>query len=210
MSNANSILDSLKRREKPVVPSGFFDDFFDSLMTEIDAESGLLGQLSKRKKPILPAGYFEQKTDFMEELNEAPLLSALVLAEKPTLAETFFDQFPDQLQEQLTTLDASKITRNRIIPLWLTTGISAIAATLAIFFIVRGLNSGIDEPIAVSEPLEEETFDAYLSYLDEDEIIDYLLESDIDITTNNSDVDEQTYEDYSTEDIEDYYLEEFL
>jgi len=53
----------------------------------------------------------------------------------------------------------------------------------------------------------EESYDAYLTYLDEDEIIDYIIETGIEIESVNEELNDQSYDDYSVQDIEDYYLE---
>lgn len=210
MCNSTSILDPLKRGKKPDIPADFFDLFFDTLMAEIEVESGILGQLTKRDRPTLPAGYFDQKFDFIEGQEKAPLLSTLVPSSKPILPASFFDQFPELILEATAPQKEADKQSSRIIPLWLTTSISAVAAALAIFFLIRGVNTGAVETIAESETDQEATYAAYLSYLDEDEIIDYMLEYDIDLQSTETELDEQLYEDYSIEDIEDFYAEDYL
>ncbi len=206
MNESTNIVNQLKRREKPAIPDGFFDVFFNDLMDEIDANSGLLGQMSKSESPPLPANYFSRSLDFIDDLDETESLLEITPSKKPTVPPHFFSDFPNKMNEIIGNEIEIEKKSTRIIPLWIIRGISSIAAMLAIFFVVQLANtSTTEQPMVTVE--SEESFDAYLTYLDEDEIIDYIIETDIEIESINEELNDQSYEDYSVQDIEEYYLE---
>jgi hypothetical protein len=77
---------------------------------------------------------------------------------------------------------------------------------LALFFVIQSVNTGtIEQPVVKVE--SEESFDAYLTYLNEDEIIDYIIETDMEMESINEELNDQSYDNYSVQDIEEYYLE---
>ena len=207
MKEPVSIVDHLKRRKKPTVPAGFFDDFYDSLMGEIDSRSCVLGQLTKRSTPALPPDYFKKPINRLLAIEDTPLLVEIQRAERPSIPDSFFETFPDRLNDLINTSHPSIKKASRIIPLWIVGTVTSVAATIAIFFLIQGMNTTVDETPVMTEVVTEETYDAYLSYLDEDEIIEYIIESEIEIESPNESLNDHSLDDYSVEDIEDYYLE---
>lgn len=205
MSTNNDILNQLKQRQKPTVPSGFFDHFFDTLMEEIELNDGSLGLLKKSERPSVPDGYFENTLTFLEEENDSSTLDELTKRSSPEVPQGFFANFPSNLMAEIDK--SEKPTKSRIIPLWLSVGFSSAAAAILIFISITQFNSN-EHSVAIIEDkvFEDETYDTYLSYLDEDEIIDYIVESDIDLGLSDED-EFDMYEDYSTEEIEEFYLE---
>ncbi|MBL7897961.1 MAG: hypothetical protein JNJ99_05465, partial [Crocinitomicaceae bacterium] len=75
------------------------------------------------------------------------------------------------------------------------------------FILLFSLNT--DEPEVITETIpvvveDEDDFETYAAYVDEESIIDYIVENDVDLGEN--DTDEDTY-DYVNSDIEDIYLD---
>ncbi len=204
MNENNSKLDLLKHNKKPVVTEGFFDQFYANLMNEIDTESGLLGQLSKREKPKLPAGYFESSAVILGIAENEEFIDQLQKTSPPTIPLNFFAEFPDKIMHELVDSKQTKERSSRVVPIWLSVGISAIAASLVLYYSVFNSTEEIETNVAIAES-SEEIHDAYLTYLDEDEIIDYMIESDIEFEEETTEFD--PFEDYSAEEIEEYYLE---
>lgn len=207
MNEPLNILDHLKQRKKPAVPAGFFEDFYNSLMEEIDSRSGILGQLKKRSTPTLPPDYFKKAINRLSAIEDKPVLFKIQQAEKPSLPNSFFETFPDLMDDLISTLSPSAKKANRIIPLWIVGAVSSVAATITLFFLIQGMNNTIDKTPLVTEEATEETYDAYLSYLDEDEIIEYIIESEIEMESSSESLNDHSLDDYSVQDIEDYYLE---
>ncbi len=78
-------------------------------------------------------------------------------------------------------------------------------------FVVVDFNKEQDIPEVIAEvESEEEVFDTYLTYLDEEEIIDFIVDNDINVEDSTSSIEVEDYFDYSEDDIEDYYLDELL
>ncbi len=206
MNESANILNQLKKREKPAVPNGFFDFFFDTLKDEIDSNSGPLGQLTKSEPPSLPLNYFSRTLDFIDDLDETYTLFEISPHKKPTVSPHLFSDFPIKIDEISGNERVVEKKSTRIIPLWIIGGISSIAAALALFFVIQSVNTGtIEQPVVKVE--SEESFDAYLTYLNEDEIIDYIIETDMEMESINEELNDQSYDNYSVQDIEEYYLE---
>ncbi|MFT4600470.1 MAG: hypothetical protein ACI857_000644 [Arenicella sp.] len=195
MDKKFDIFDSLKKTGKPSVPEGFFASFSDNLSAKIEDESIVVG-INKSDKAEVPLGFFDN----------------------------FSDQLMDKIHEQenIQTKDTAQPKKSSFFRLK-TFGIVAAAAAcilLAINLIpVDEEESFTSENTAESDIIEEEeAFDeAYLAFLDEDEMIEFLIENeDIELGDEEgfeTDSDEYYYDEDELyyllgADIEDYYLEE--
>lgn len=209
MTEKNDIVSFWKLRSKPTIPDGFFDQFSVDLMQKIEQESGFLGQLTKSKKPTLPDGFFDQLMNDMPVAESDFSLDELTKRDLPTLPVGYFDHFNAQLAETIQKDIKTTATKSRVIPLRIIAAVSAVAASIVLVIsVVNYSSNSVESDIQVAElASEEEVYDAYLTYLDEDEIIDYIVENDIEIGEGSDSVHVEDYLDYSAQDIEDFYLE---
>jgi hypothetical protein len=181
MEDQFDILDSLKKRKKPELPLGFFDTTTSNIMDKIDSDIKTVS-LNKNKSAIVPEGFFENfSANLMDQIKSDPRLKAEV--EKP----------------------------KSVITLKILGFVSAVAACLLVFFMLD--KSPESNKIAVVNTQEQESVDKlieedYLAYLDEADLIDFLIENeDITLSTELSDDEEAVYY-LMSDDIEEIYLEE--
>ncbi|MFT5820231.1 MAG: hypothetical protein ACI8ZM_001470 [Crocinitomix sp.] len=219
MENKKDILSGLRKSQKPVVPDGFYDQFWTDLIQRIENESGFLGQLKKTEKPAVPENFFANLTASIGigEEEEAGPFDQLRKRVRPTLPANYFDQSTDRIMAAVKA-DVKNDKKGRVINMRLVTIVCAVAAALLIIFTVINFSGEGDEDnrAAIDKPdendsnqelLEDENYDDYLAYLDEDEIIDYIIEYDIEIEDTADMVDFDDYSEFSEEDIEDYYFD---
>ncbi len=216
MENKKDILNGLRKSQRPTVPDGFYDQFWSDLMERIQNESGILGQLKKTEKPAIPEDFFANLTSSITAEEPTFSVDELQKREKPTLPVNYFDQSTEQIMAAVKAEEKKK--GGKVINMRLVTIISAVAAAIAIIFTVINFSgptkeNGVayDEIPKDSIPQEvistEDDYDDYLAYLDEDEIIDYIIENDIEIEDSTEMVEYEDYFDFSEEDIEDYYFD---
>ncbi len=207
MKEEKDIFDQFKRRKKPSLPKGFFDSFFDNLMEEIALSSNILDQLKKSDKPKLPDDYF---VDFLPEIeiDEQETLIGLTKTEKPIVPEGFFENFEANLTIQLKKEEPiDKVKKGRIIPLKYWAPIVSIAAIFALIFLTVDFSEEPVPPVVV-DIIENSIDEAYYAYLGEDDIIDFIVENNVDLSdTDTITIQYEDYSEFSEEDIEDYYLE---
>ena len=197
MGKEEKILSQLKLRKLPDVEERFFDDFFSNLMDEIELRSGILGQLKKAKKPEVVEGYFDRLP-----FQEPSLLDELRKVEKPDVPTGYFEHFTDNLIESFED-KTKKPLIIRLRPYLIGT---SIAAMIALFFSLFPFRTSTGE-IVVESTAKENVAD-YLSYLEEDDIVDFIVENEIVIEDESSDsINFDTYSIFSEEEIEDFYLE---
>jgi len=213
MKDKKDILSDWQLRDKPQVPSGFFDHFADNLMERIESESGILGQLKKSKKPGVPDGFFDNllsgiEADANQKQEETYLVDQLNKRSLPEVPTNYFEQFENAILEKVQNMEDRSAKRGRVISLRLITTITSIAAAIAIIFSIVDFSA--NDPQKGAAPIVEEAnemADNYLAYMDEDELIDYIIEYDIEIDDTTDLIEYEDYDDFSGEDIEDYYLD---
>lgn len=204
MENKNDILSTLKLRQKLELPVGFFANFADNLMDEIEVENGILGQLKKAEKPSLPAGFFD---DF--EI-EQPTLNTLIKAEKPAVPNGFFETFEAKIGR---ATEQKTFKKGRILPMSALLWVGSVAALFIAFFTVYqfwGTPTQLENNSStlIAATVNETSFDTYSTYLQEDDIIDFIVDNEIEITESRTvEISEETYDLFSEEDLEDFYLE---
>ena len=208
MENEKNILSDWRRRKRPSIPNGFFDQFVDDLMQRIEDESSVLGQLRKSEKPEVPENFFESILSSLDVDNDEFSIETLKKNKKPALPINYFSDSENQILEIIKGKKQDSNKRGRIIPLRLIATIGSIAAAIAIIFTIINFSEDTNSDIAVVEvESSEDTYDAYLAYLDEDEIVDFIIENDIEIEDSTNTVQYEDYSDFSEEDIEDFYLD---
>lgn len=213
METNKGILNQIDKREKPVVPAGFFEQFFDNLMTKIESEDGVLSQLKKTKRPEVPEGFFDQLNVSISSSNEidntsVSLLDDFAKTKKPKVDDAFFKGFPDRITEKLV----DKPSGSRIISMRILYAVGSIAAIFAILFMFVDFNPnhGRSETAvapALDAVAEEVIFDDYLAVMDEYELIEYVVEIDVTIEDTTETIDYDNYIDYTEEELLDYYLD---
>ena len=192
MEEKFDIFDSLKKTEKPAVPEGFFASFNEKLASKIEDESEVAG-INKTQKTTVPAGFFEN----------------------------FSDNLMDKINDQEQSIEPVK---TKVFSLKTFGIVAAIAACALLVFNLMPSESDnnltadtTNEVEDVTLESEDEAIDeAYLAFLDEDEMITFLIENE-DIELDDEQDDSEIDLDYYDEDelyylldgdIEDYYLEE--
>jgi hypothetical protein len=172
MEEEHDISSAFKKSNKPLVPEGFFENFYAGIKEEIDAMDAFAHlSIHKRKKP-----------------------GAVVTAMR----------VPGSSVQPVRK-------RSRVFTLAVWSTISAVAASMAIlFYINRGDEASAGTALSnqlsattSAKPLENEMMDAYVAYLDEEELIDFIVENDISTSDNMND---DIY-DLVESDIEDIYLD---
>lgn len=195
MEEHSDIFSKLVKRKRPEVPSEFFKKFQDELNGEID--------FNEQKNESVPSGFFENfHQQLMDEIHADEEFKSLGLKKntKPEIPAGYLENFATDL---IVKTKENK-GRGRIVKI---TFWSTAAAVAAGFILLFSLNT--DEPEVITETIpvvveDEDDFETYAAYVDEESIIDYIVENDVDLGEN--DTDEDTY-DYVNSDIEDIYLD---
>lgn len=214
MGTNKDILTKLKKRQKPEVPAGFFDQFVDDLMDEIQPNQTVLDGLIKSKKPDVPAGYFSQVLaplkDVTSEKREDAPLATLVKSKRPDIPANFFDHFKEEIMAKLKPDQSG----GRIISLSLLYTVGSVAAILAIIFLTINFNNNTNITREVTNSsstidtlVEEVIYDDYLASMDENELIDYVVENNITVENKSTSYQYDNYIDYSEDELLDYYLD---
>lgn len=173
----------------------------------METNKNILNELKKSRRPDVPENFFESFADRMlDKVLEEPLfVDQLTKRNKPEIPDGFFDSFKEKMKQEETPQKETRIFSLRV---WAT--VTSIAACLAVILWINSNEEtsgdlAIDTNTTETEMSEEE-FDAYLTYVDEGEIIDFIVESDLNLTEDESAVNEELY-DFVGDDIEELYLE---
>jgi hypothetical protein len=202
------IFSKLIKRRKPTLPENFFENFQSTL------SSGLLNPtneedltLPKAKAPEVPFDFFKNfHTNLQAEIESESVFTDLSLKKsiKPTVPENFETEFTAALMTKIR----QKPTRGRILTITFWSTAAAVAAGLTLLFTLN-TDSATDQTEVLTETntevSDDESLDTYIAYLDEEALVDYIIENDIDMGQAESESDE-VY-DYVSSDIEDIYLD---
>lgn len=207
MEQHSHILNKLVLRKKPDVPEGYFESFSESLHLHFsESEDPTFKPVIK---PQVPEGFFSGfYANLKSEIESESAFREfnLVKTSKPEVPLNFFEQFPVKVKEK-TSLTPIKKHAGVIRMTYWTAGI-AIAASLTLLFRTYFLQpvSTPVQPTEVSETTNwnEDHVDLYASYLDEESVIDYMIEHEIDTKTA---VDDDAVYDAVEDDLEEIYLE---
>ncbi|MBD3638774.1 MAG: hypothetical protein HUJ25_15580 [Crocinitomicaceae bacterium] len=200
MKEKKNILDHLKKRQKPDVPKDFFENFSDDLMAKIEEEESGLKNFQKTTKPDVPA--------------------------------EFFENFAQNITQKVS--NSEETNKPRVIRLKVIGFVTAVAACLLVFFLIKpdnttptADNTQDQNNTENAEPISDEVL---MAFVDENDIVDFILEEEIDLSENqvevnldentedknasggtNSDLDELDQDDiyqYLEEDLDNIYLED--
>lgn len=202
------IFSKLIKRRKPDLPEHFFENFQHSLSSKI-SDQNESDQLvfEKSKTPEVPVNFFR---DFHANLqaeieSEAAFLDLkLKKANKPAVPANYENEFKESLLKKIHP----KNSRGRILKITFWSTAAAVAAGLTLLFTLNTeptINQTETLTETNSELTDEESLDTYVAYLDEEELVDYIIENDIDMGQAESESDD-VY-DYVSGDIEDIYLD---
>lgn len=175
----------------------------------MEEKYNILDQLKRTAKPEVPEGFFERSPSKI--LGQIEGLSDDIQIQKRKQAEVpadFFENFSGNLMEKIKSEESAQSEPTRVWPMKLVGFVTAVAACALIFFIVQP--SEEEEALAETTTeyeVEDENVDSYLAYLDEDEIVDFLLENeDIEIGDELTEEEEDEYY-FLEEDLEELYFE---
>ncbi len=173
----------------------------------MEKDKDILNQLKKTKKPNVPNDFFEQfTTKIMSEVKEEKsILNSIKKQEQPKVPAGFFDEFSDNLK-------LNNNRKSKIITLKYLTIITAIAASFLLIFILN-FNSSTKttehHPNLLNDESTNYQEDEYLSYLDEDDLVEFIIENDININNNiyfNDENQDDLFDELETE-LDDYIYE---
>jgi hypothetical protein len=178
----------------------------------MEEKFNILDSLKKTAKPEVPANFFNA---FSDELSAKIANEELSLNKKemPAVPEGFFESFSDNLMETIAAEESANLvppkeSRTKVIILRIL-GTIAAAACLLLAFNLIDKEDEIIQTVQVAASTEEEAEDAYLAYLDEDEMINFLIENeDIALEDNELDLEDEDIFYFLDDDIEDYYYDE--
>ena len=218
MEEKKDILNQLKKSAKPELNADFFDQFPSKMMSLISDDSEANKEdleLKKTNKPEVPTGFFDQFSDkLMQKIQEeetekevsSPILDQLILSAKPAVPKDYFENFQPQ-----TTEKESTPKKGRIIQLRYLAAAASVAAVIALFFYLLPGDETNDETqyssAETQEEISEETYDIYLAYMDEEDIVEYIIENDIELEGESDELDEEELFDSWGNDFEEFYLE---
>jgi hypothetical protein len=203
VKDQGNILNEFLKRQKPSVPQDYFDQFHDSL--ELDqTQTSILDQLVKSEKPSVAANDFIKLNQAI--LNEVKsnssedFISQLSKSKRPGVPNSFFEAFPEEL-----SLIAEK--ESKIIVLNWVKVISSIAAITLIGLLSYNwfMSENTTSEVNVAQETEI-SLETYLTYLDEEDIVNYYINEGISYSDNDEIELNELYE-YTTEDIENLYYD---
>lgn len=196
MEETSELFLKLFKRKKPNVPDGFFQNFHAQLNSKI------LSDL--KEKNDVPQDFFKNfHSQLKDEIDAENALSDLGIkkSKKPNLPTEFRTEFVSELQKNI----ARKKSRTKLIRISFWSATSSVAAALAILFLLNTKDQTPND-IAVEQPqtMSEENLDTYAEFVDEGELIDYIVENNVDLGEDDED---DVMLEYLDSDLEDIYLD---
>ncbi|MBK6950658.1 MAG: hypothetical protein IPH24_01065 [Crocinitomicaceae bacterium] len=202
------IFSKLIKRRKPDLPENFFTNFqsnFIQNLSNLDESEDFV--LPKTKTPEVPAEFFKNfHANLQAEIEGESAFAELKLKKtaKPTVPLNFESEFTESLMKKIR----QKPSKGRILKITFWSTAAAVAAGFTLLFTINP-EPVTNQPETLTETnfelSEEESLDTYVAYLDEEALVDYIIENDIDMGQTESESDE-VY-DYVSGDIEDIYLD---
>ncbi len=208
MEEPFDIISKLIKRRKPDLPENFFANFQRNLTSNLSNQHESKDfVLPKTKTPEIPAEFFKNfHANLQAEIESEAVFSDFKLKKtnKPSVPANFKTEFTAALMAEIR----QKPTRGRILKITFWSTAAAVAAGLTLLLTLN-TNSSTEPSESLteshSEISDEESLDTYVAYLDEEALVDYIIENDIDMGQTESESDE-VY-DYVSGDIEDIYLD---
>lgn len=207
MEENSDIFSKLIKRRKPTLPDNFFQNFQSDLLSHLsDQNDSDKISFSKTKNPDVPVDFFKNfHATLADEIESSGAFSDLNINKNklPAVPSDFESEFRKNLMEKIRT----KKSRGRILKISFWSTATAVAAGLTLLFTLN-TEPAPETPILTEENVtvaDEESLDTYVAYLDEESLVDYIIENDIDMGETEED-NEDVY-DYVSSDIEDIYLD---
>ena len=166
--------------------------------------------IKKSRKQEVPDDFFENfSSQLMEKIQseDSQLPAHLKLNSKPSVPSGFFDSFGEEVQAKIKEHKSS--SRGKIIRMRNLMMLSAAAAAVLLIVFFSRQNFQSDEIISPNTAnLETESnYDDYLVYLDDDEIVDYIIDNGIELENADDVSEREAVYDYVGDDIEEIYTE---
>lgn len=201
MENQHNISHIIKRK-KPAVPENFFRDFPESIINKIHAESSLAHE---GNQPSVPEGFFANfYNQVADEIaaDEAFEKYGIKKSTKPEVPAGYFEQKKSvQLKNQPVVRRKGRVYK---ITFW--ASVAAAAAGL-LFLLLPGRNTPNTDPVIATETakteMSDEHLDTYADFIDEESMVEYIVENDVDLGETEHD---EVY-DYVESEIEETYLD---
>ena len=208
MEAENDILSSLIKRPKPDVPEHFFKTFSQDLCAQLTAsEQEAEPDFVKRTQSAVPADFFAGFYDTLKaEIDaEKPLEDlGLVKRKKPLVPENFEQTFSANVLEQVQ----QKPSRGRLLKITFWSTAAAVAAGLALLLTINTNTPAPQNPMVVTQPAalppDDESLEAFVAYLDEEAMVDYIIENNINV--GESETADEVY-DYVDSELEEIYMD---
>lgn len=179
MEEKKDILNNLKKSAKPDIPKDFFVDFSSNLMKKID-----------------------------QNQDNDSLLDQIHKTSKPEIPIDFFNEFSKSI---VNHVKEPKKKRSRIIKISSWSTVISVAAILAVLVWINKDEEG--EMLAdtgtesINDSMNDEDYFAYLSYVDENEIVDFMIDNEVEYEVEESNEGIDEVYDYLGDDLEELYLE---
>ena len=165
MEENKDILNHFKKRKKPTVPEGFFEQFYDELMAKIAEKESGLDAFQKSSPPDVPADFFEN----------------------------FAKKIPAKTPSDNTN------QRTQVFNLKVIGVIASAAACLLIMFqLIQFDQTEVETPSASTNEQTIYTEEDLLAFVDEDDIVNYIIEEDVELS-NEIMIDDLVGEDDSNQ-----------
>ncbi|MBI3135130.1 MAG: hypothetical protein HYZ14_10700 [Bacteroidetes bacterium] len=200
------ILSRLIKRKKPDVPENFFRSFSNDITRQVESsDESAEPAFEKTAKPEVPADFFKTfHANLKAEIETENVLADLNLVkrQKPEVPANFFADFKVELMSRIKPGPS----RGRILKISFWSTAAAVAATLTLLFTLNTEEPASEIPVAETNTLsvDDESLDACVAYLDEESLVDYIIENDINVGENEA--EDEIY-DYVDSEIEDAYLD---
>ncbi len=211
MEQSYTTLDLLKLSPRPGLDVDFFADFPERLLAKVEDSAPSFDGPIKSNRPKVPAGFFDSFADTLlskinspvdseSERHTGTLLDSLSISRKPNVPDEFFTS--------AYNLEIHPIRKSRVISMtrWMS---GCAAAILLLFFLVYKPSS--DLPVqtnaSASSARSEAEQEEFLTYLDEDEITEYIIENDVDFSEYGDNETQNTLYDFAGDEIEEYYFD---
>tara|TARA_B100000809_G_C14792458_1_gene407157 strand:+ start:48 stop:566 length:519 start_codon:yes stop_codon:yes gene_type:complete len=168
-------------------------------------DKDILNNLKRTEKPSVPNGFFDSFSDqLMTNINDSTFLESLQKENKPEVPNGFFESFSNNLIKEIES-EIKPVKKAKIIPLRIMLAVTSVAAVITFVVLVTNQNK---QPIiveTVTEEFADEDYDAYLAYLDESSIVDFIIENNLSID-DYSEIDESIYSEIEGE-LDNYYYD---
>ncbi|MBK8925657.1 MAG: hypothetical protein IPM74_07055 [Crocinitomicaceae bacterium] len=198
MHNISNII----KRNKPEVPVDFFHDFPKMILDKIQLVSS---STNEDQKPGVPADFFKNFYHQVADEIAADQVFEKYGIKKSVKPEVPVDYFDQNISSPATSQPIRK-SRGRVYKITFWASVAAAAAGL-LFLLLPGQNTPSIEPVIPTETakteISDEHLDTYADFIDEESMVEYIVENDVDLGESEND---EVY-DFVESEIEETYLD---